>query len=602
MSGQAVVSGPFSDDDDFDDGHFEWLVREVEAGRLLPPPESAIEGPAVSVSLGDACDVDPELLAAVCGPDGLGGQAALATFEEGQAADALRPDPILAALTAQAVSGPACLTDDELIGVLQATRRLANLVSWQQTLVIAEFARRRQAQFEAAKAAGRPVGCRDGEFPGEELAMELVASGPYTSGRIDTAIELTSRLPCTLAGMRDGVIDLGRACIIAARTHSMSEADAAYADRVLAAAAPGLRLDQLGRKAEALEKKLAPEAVAERKKLARELDQRVETRREESGNAYLAGRELDVSDVFASEAYIDALAVKLRSSGLFVGPIGRLRALVFTDLTQGRNPLDRISARPAPAPEAASPGDDNPRTGRDHQADEPSGSTWCDPASPSGPVPLPALINLLVPAGTLLGWGAAPAQAAGWGLLDADETKALLQAASLHPRTRWCMTIIAPDGTAIAHGCATGRHPPPGSSPLCQRASPDTQSQQAAKLLDLLCRLNITLEPIARATCDHAHAEDHYTPSRRLKHLIHARNQTCSAPACNAQAIHSDLDHTTPYPDGPSDECNLNPKCRRHHRTKQAPGWKVAQPAPDTATWTTPSGRTHTALPTVYDI
>ncbi len=602
MSGQAAVSGPFSDDDDFDDGHFEWLVREIEAGRLLPPPESAIEGPAVSVSLGDACDVDPELLAAVCGPDGLGGRAALAAFGEDRAADALRPGPILAALTAQAVSGPACLTDDELIGTLQATRRLANLVSWQQTLVIAEFARRRQAQFEAAKAAGRPVGCRDGEFPGEELAMELVASGPYTSGRIDTAIELTSRLPCTLAGMQDGVIDLGRACIIAARTHSMSEADAAYADRVLAAAAPGLRLDQLGRKAEALEKKLAPEAVAERKKLARELDQRVETRREESGNAYLAGRELDVSDVFASKAYIDALTVKLRNSGLFAGPIGRLRALVFTDLTQGRNPLDRISARPAPAPEAVSPGDDNPRTGRGHQADEPSGSTWCDPASPSGPVPLPALINLLVPAGTLLGWGAAPAQAAGWGLLDADETKALVQAASLHPRTRWCMTVIAPDDTAIAHGCATGRHPPPGSSPLHQKASPDTQSQQAAKLLDLLCRLNITLEPIARDTCDHAHAEDHYTPSRRLKHLIHARNQTCSAPACNAQAIHSDLDHSTPYPDGPSDECNLNPKCRRHHRTKQAPGWKVAQPTPDTATWTTPSGRTHTTLPTVYDM
>ena len=61
--------------------------------------------------------------------------------------------------------------------------------------------------------------------------------------------------------------------------------------------------------------------------------------------------------------------------------------------------------------------------------------------------------------------------------------------------------------------------------------------------------------------------------------------------------MYSDLDHTVPYPDGPTDQCNLNPKCRRHHRTKQAPGWKATQPAPDTVTWTTPSGRTHTTTP-----
>jgi len=45
----------------------------------------------------------------------------------------------------------------------------------------------------------------------------------------------------------------------------------------------------------------------------------------------------------------------------------------------------------------------------------------------------------------------------------------------------------------------------------------------------------------------------------------------------------------------------LNPKCRRHHRTRQAPGWKVTQPTPDTVTWTTPSGRTHSTTVTVYE-
>jgi hypothetical protein len=515
-----------------DDGHFEWLVQEMTAGRLLPPPESAVEGPAVLVGLGDACDLDLGLLAALCGPDDPGVQAtcsassaspsssasprssgaaassaaaAPVVFGEGGAADVLGPGPVLAALTARAVSqvgvpgagsrpapSPAPLTDDELIGVLQATRRLANLASWQQTVVIAEFARRRQAQFEAAKARGLPAGCRDGEFPGAELAMELAATGPYTSGRIDTAIELTTRLPRTLAGMASGSIDLARACAIAARTMSMTDADAARADRVLAAVAPDLRLDQLARKAEALELKLAPEAVKARKDLARHLDQRVEARREESGNACLAGRELATADVIAAKAHIDALAAKLRDSGRLDAPIGRLRALVLTDLTQGRNPLDRLTPPPAPQPEGTTPpgtphggtpqtdstretacapqAGNSPVRGQAASAeDEPSGPRPAS-AHPDGPVPVPALINLLVPTGTLLGWGTAPAQAAGWGLLDADEIQALIRAASQHPRTRWCMTITAPDGTAIAHGCATGQHPWPGNQPWTRGA------------------------------------------------------------------------------------------------------------------------------------
>src|ERR1700733_5504948 len=98
--------------------------------------------------------------------------------------------------------------------------------------------------------------------------------------------------------------------------------------------------------------KLAPDAFAARKKLAKR-DQRVEVRREESGNASLSGRELDTVDVMASKAYIDAIAVRLRSSGLFPGTLGQLRALALTDLTQGRNPLDRIGPCLAPGPSAA---------------------------------------------------------------------------------------------------------------------------------------------------------------------------------------------------------------------------------------------------------
>jgi hypothetical protein len=37
--------------------------------------------------------------------------------------------------------------------------------------------------------------------------------------------------------------------------------------------------------------------------------------------------------------------------------------------------------------------------------------------------------------------------------------------------------------------------------------------------------MNVTFEPIARDACDHRHAEDRYLPSRKLKHLLHARSR-----------------------------------------------------------------------------
>ena len=81
--------------------------------------------------------------------------------------------------------------------------------------------------------------------------------------------------------------------------------------------------------------------------------------REESGNAFLSGRELAIEDALASKAHIDALAVALRRGGL-PGTLQHLRVLAFNDLTQGRDPLDRLTGpgpparpdRPARAPAA----------------------------------------------------------------------------------------------------------------------------------------------------------------------------------------------------------------------------------------------------------
>ena len=109
------------------DAYVAWREREVAAGRGEEPPEPwEVEGPAVSLGLGDAADVDPAILAAVCGPDGLDSEGVGPQFGQGAAADALRPGPLLAALAEQASAALPRLTDNQLAGALHAARRLEN--------------------------------------------------------------------------------------------------------------------------------------------------------------------------------------------------------------------------------------------------------------------------------------------------------------------------------------------------------------------------------------------------------------------------------------------------------------------------------------------
>jgi hypothetical protein len=79
-----------------------------------------------------------------------------------------------------------------------------------------------------------------------------------------------------------------------------------------------------------------------------------------------------------------------------------------------------------------------------------------------------------------------------------------------------------------------------------------------------LAGLGITLEPIATTCCDHHDAEPGYTPSRRLRHKIHARTPTCSYWGCRRPAAQCDDDHTTAWQSGGlTCECNLASLCKR---------------------------------------
>jgi len=174
--------------------------------------------------------------------------------------------------------------------------------------------------------------------------------------------------------------------------------------------------------------------------------------------------------------------------------------------------------------------------------------------------------------------------AAGYGPLDADTSRELAALLAGQPGARWCITLTGRQGQAIAHGCA--------------RTGPDGST--GADVVNWLSRIGIC--QLQTGECSHLRESPHYRPPPSLRHLLRARQATCSFPGCRRPATRCDYDHTIPHDQGGRTcECNLAPLCRRHHRAKQAEGWSLTQPTPGVMTWTTPSGRSYATGPTAYD-
>jgi hypothetical protein len=86
-----------------------------------------------------------------------------------------------------------------------------------------------------------------------------------------------------------------------------------------------------------------------------------------------------------------------------------------------------------------------------------------------------------------------------------------------------------------------------------------------------------------------------YVPSAALARLIRAREPRCRFPGCHQPALRCDLDHTIPWPQGPTSAANLGPLCRRHHNLKTHTPWALD---PDPPPSDPPPGTTSRAAPT----
>jgi Domain of unknown function (DUF222) len=98
-----------------------------------------------------------------------------------------------------------------------------------------------------------------------------------------------------------------------------------------------------------------------------------------------------------------------------------------------------------------------------------------------------------------------------------------------------------------------------------------------------------------------APAEQRYRPSTALAEFVRLRDLTCRFPGCDVPAVFCDIDHTVPYPYGPTHASNLKCLCRHEHLLKTfyggPAGWTDQQFADGTVEWTAPTGHVWTTTP-----
>ena len=365
---------------------------EEPDGSPLPPADEE-DGPGLGQGL------------YVCLP---AGQVTLEGFAQGGEADTMAPGALLAAVvdtvTGEDGSGLGGCSDDQLMGIISAARRMEARAAWTLLAAVGEF-------------AGRHDGSRPAdEFAVDELGFQLHLTWLSAGEQMRYAAAVARRLPGMFALLGAGQIHPVHLRIAEDETGILSDEDAAKADAVLAGQAPGLTFGEMRAAARKLVLKLDPEAVRKRKEAARR-DAQVRRFREASGNAGLVARELPSDEVLASWQHVEQRALDLRAAGM-PGTLQELRVRAYLDLLQERDSRGQAAPDPSAGPDpSASPAQPPPDGGQPGAPDVPGApdhgpggpgedGQGHEPGGPGGPgsaqaqaqaqVPAPVLVPVLV--------------------------------------------------------------------------------------------------------------------------------------------------------------------------------------------------------------
>lgn len=591
-----------------------------DEGRLaeLPSPvlETLLDERAAAAAAAEASAPFP---AEVITHDGTGSGGP--GFESGSVLDGLAPGPVLtAALDDTWQSGYERLSDDQLAGVMLASRRLESRGAAGLLAATAELSRRREASGDRQVI----------EHIDNEIAILLTLTRRSARTLLEFADSL-ARLPATTGALAAGRIDRAKADLIAYETGLLDPQLAAAVEQLVIEDAPKLTTTGLRRRLRHAVIAADPSAARRRVEQAAR-DARVELSDERSGGtAALAGRDLPTIGALAADQRIDAAARALKAAGV-AATLAQLRAAVFLGLLTGSDPLGFLPppdpeqdtpqhTRPMPAAsQSRGPAPDGTDPSAGSAADQPAPDTGSgtgpaglgspddgagDPGEngpaglgspddgagdPGGKWPGPGTlrlrgsVHLTMPLTSWLGATRSPGEITGLGPATAETCRDLADWIAENPSSRWCLTLTDKAGHAVGHGCAR-RAPPPTA---------DTE-RMAAWLASL------KVGPIEAGTCSHAREVPGYRIPDSLHHIVKVRQKSCSNPICATPATRSDDDHTLPHDQGGRTcECGIAPACRTCHRTKQAPGWHLEQPSPGVLIWRPPHGRRYTVTPDVY--
>ena len=279
---------------------------------------------------GDPDDAVPEVLDA--GFTHRYPTAGAAGFAAGGPLDQMLPGADLAWQAGMARrAGLDSLSDDELIGFLSASRRLA---SW-----AAALEHDATAELDARRAGSDG---REGEHVAAELAAALTLTGRSAQAQLDLSRQL-ERLPQTAALLAAGIIDRPRAIVITAELALLPAGAAAEVENLIAPRAGAMTTGRLRAACQRAVIACDPQAAIRRREQA-EKDARVECWAEAAGTAALAGRDLDRARAITADKTLDADARWLHDHGV-AGSLEQLRVEAFLARLNGQ-PFDTLLPPP----------------------------------------------------------------------------------------------------------------------------------------------------------------------------------------------------------------------------------------------------------------
>jgi Domain of unknown function (DUF222) len=427
----------------------------------------------------------------------------------------------------------------DLLDQIVACEREVAAAQARQLVLIAAFARSRPA------LVGERVQAGASEFAVDELAAELRLSRRAAGARLELAVTLSERLPGTSAALAAGDLDLSRARLVAEATDPLDPPAVAVVEQRVLPRAATQTFGQL--RASLTRAVLAVDPAGARVRHEREV----------------AGRRVAVTALSDGMAELWALLPAPAATAIYTAIDVHARrphqpADVPIDARRADALLDLVTRHPVPLRKTT--------------------TAHVPPAAPAAHEAVAAAV-----AADEVAVAAAAADEVAYGMAERMIGNAAAGQVALAPLVRVTVAATTLLGLDDQPAELAGHGPIPAE--IARQVAADPSGTWRRILTD----------PATGAVLDVDHRT--YRPPRPLARYVVARDATCRFPGCRQPARRCDLDHVTPWPDGPTSAANLIAACRHHHRLKHSGRWRVSSDRDGTVTWTSPTGRTYSTRP-----